>query len=75
MKHTLLILLISLSITSCAGLNDYAKYPVYRKYEDVKKPEPTVIDKLESCTEKYISKLGVSPSEAYGICDSIYRSR
>ena len=71
MKPILLTLLITLSITSCAGLNDYAKYPVYRKYKEVEKP--TVIEKLDTCTEKYISRLGVNADKAYEICNSIYR--
>jgi len=69
----LFTLTILLSITSCAGLDQYAKYPVKRNY--VEQEEPTVIDKLESCTEKYISRLGVVPESAYSICNDIYRSR
>lgn len=65
-----LLLITTLTLTSCAGLERYSAHTTYNPPEE---PQPSVIDKLESCTEKYINKLGVNPKEAYVICNSIYR--
>lgn len=65
------------TVVSCAGLKDHRRYPISRGYE-AKKAEPvkkTVIEKLEYCTEKYISQHGVSPKTSYVMCDAIYRPK
>ncbi len=69
MRYMVLIFLM----ISCAGLNQYSEHPIKRNYSN--KPEKSVIDKLDYCTEKYINKLGVKPMTSYSICNDIYRSR
>lgn len=69
MRRLYTILLITTLLTSCGLVKPKYRYT----YENIVIPKRTSIEKLDECTERYISTLGVKPKESLEICVKIHR--